>query len=70
MSETKATIAYRYKGPGAHYGVPAEDLTQEAYDALSPRLKRAVLFSGDYVAVKPAKPSATAPATADTGKES
>ncbi len=42
------TTAYRYVGPGTFYGVPARDIDQAEYVAMSPSHQRIVRESDAY----------------------
>ena len=58
---------YRYVGKGERYrGVPARDLTQAEYDALSPLEQRTVTESGAY---KPLTAKQAEEAGPDSGKD-
>lgn len=42
------TTAYRYVGPGTYYGVPARDIDQVEFVAMSPAHQRIVRVSDAY----------------------
>lgn len=52
-------IAYRYKGPGKYFGIPARDLTADDIAALGPKKARTVRDAAEYTEVKPSKSSKT-----------
>lgn len=62
MSDEKRVIYVRYTGEHKSFfiGVPAEDLTKDEFDALSPENKRDVLASTIYELAEAPKKSAKA----------
>lgn len=48
---------YRYKGPDQFFGIPARDLTEDEFEALSPSLRRHVRASDAYAEVVEVDPS-------------
>lgn len=49
MSTAKGeNVAYTYKGPGYFHGIPAEDLTNDAFAALPPEYQHKVRISPIY----------------------
>jgi len=61
---SEPSIDWKYKGPGFYYGIPADDITAEEYDALLPEDQRIVREAKEWTAVErkadapkePAKP--------------
>ena len=60
--------AFKYVGPGHHYGVPKRDITEEEFAALSPRLQRIVTESPAYKAKSSNTKQAASDDTATTKK--
>lgn len=61
-------MKYRYKGPGRLYDVPAKDLTEDEFNAMTLTSQRRARESGLYTEVKPPKP-ADKPASKATEKK-
>ena len=47
--------AFKFVGPGRHYGVPSRDITAEEFDGLTPRQRRIIVESAAYEATRSGK---------------